>query len=1491
MYELSRVLLRGVGPHAARYEDVLLDFSGVGAPVANGRQGDVFDLEEPLRRPSPASVLFLENGGGKSVLIKLIFSVVLPGRRQVVGTRNPHLLDGFVLPDDVAHVVLEWTHARTGKRLVTGKVSQWKDRRTSTDSSNLVERWYHFRPGKTLDLEHLPIETEGKYLSLVQYCEELRLAQDADPALGYRLFQLQGEWTDRLAALGLDPELFRYQRAMNSDEGEAADAFSLGTDLAFVNFLLTAVLPTEPALDLAELLATYGAKLADRGSMELEKEFIEGTLALLTPLAQAREARRAADLRLAGARSALDGFIHRVRQRASAERAELARTDTEAVRLKGEVRDAADGRRRAEAVLTELRRRLAEMRVAEAQRTQSAAERDWREAGAVERAWTAVPAVLRDLEATTTARRLRERIVETKEAALPALSARDSAARTLSRALNAMVRDLEADIAGHETKAAEHDHRATTAQAAHDDAVVAVGERKARAGTADRFIADVQAEIGSAVRSGLVAEGMSVVDARALAESGVRLNQERVAGCEAEIRRLEEGHEQARKEHEAARRDQDAAEHAYDIACREFQAVDTTMRRLGEELHAADLYSGELADLDGEAQALSDRLARARDDAEAAGLDVRMAAAGDERALTALEVTDLLPSSIEAVGICDLLNAGGVSACTGWEYLASVPGTERREEIVGRAPHLVTGVLVNEADHLGLAADILAAEGSRPTGFIALSTTSAVHEEVGPPPGVGLVVPPHPALYDERAGEAERLALSLRRDEHQHQLAELAVTLSTHNAFIARLTHWRQECPPGRPAELADAKAEREESALAARLAASTAEEARDVLAGHLDMAREELRLLHRARPSLDRRFEVLKALAAQEERIPGWREEAEAAREAAAAHQSAAEAARTTAEEARLAAADARRTADALRATVDRITTELADLPDRAGKSDDEGGPAVADASEHPLEVLRHAYRTAAEEYARVAVGADLLADLHYAEMEERAAAAGLSPYQKDELATALTLLGSPDGADTPSRNAARLRAEQQTAVLRDRLDRLIALTLRHRSSLDAFPAPAADAPVGLDPFGAPEDVPHGERLVLAAEAALAEASEHAAALAALLDAAVQANATARQATRDFKLLVDVFGDPSEQPPVAPAPTAYEGDPASAREQHTRLHGEYTGTQAGSAAALEHERVLADRLSGHASDARFEELQSPGRRVIVATDRAVLPALATEWADDLRPRLRTLEIDLASITRHRTQIVRQFTQQVQEALRTLRRAQRLSRLPEGLGNWSGQQFLQISFTDPSEEVLHASLGHVIDEAASEARNRQGKRDARQLLLKGVETAAAPKGFQVTILKPDALLGMERVRVSETKDIFSGGQILTAAIVLYCTMAALRANDRGRVGHQHSGVLFLDNPIGRASALYLLRLQQSVAKALGVQLVYTTGLYDRTALDVFPLVIRMRNDADLRARRRYLSVSDQFTNRLRSSIQGDVQGAVAATRYYTRPDGEGTTTG
>jgi hypothetical protein len=161
MYELNRVRLYSIGPAGARYADTVLDLSDVGDPVPEPapRQPGFFDEEPtgPVRRPAPAGVLFLENGGGKSVLLKLIFSVMLPGHRNTLGGASSGVLRKFLLADDCGHVALEWQHTVTGETVVVGKVSEWRGRQVSADPRRFAEAWYSFRPGPGLSLESLPV--------------------------------------------------------------------------------------------------------------------------------------------------------------------------------------------------------------------------------------------------------------------------------------------------------------------------------------------------------------------------------------------------------------------------------------------------------------------------------------------------------------------------------------------------------------------------------------------------------------------------------------------------------------------------------------------------------------------------------------------------------------------------------------------------------------------------------------------------------------------------------------------------------------------------------------------------------------------------------------------------------------------------------------------------------------------------------------------------------------------------------------------------------------------------------------------------------------------------------------------------------------------------------------------------------------------------------------------------------------------------------------
>jgi hypothetical protein len=234
---------------------------------------------------------------------------------------------------------------------------------------------------------------------------------------------------------------------------------------------------------------------------------------------------------------------------------------------------------------------------------------------------------------------------------------------------------------------------------------------------------------------------------------------------------------------------------------------------------------------------------------------------------------------------------------------------------------------------------------------------------------------------------------------------------------------------------------------------------------------------------------------------------------------------------------------------------------------------------------------------------------------------------------------------------------------------------------------------------------------------------------------------------------------------------------------------------------------------------------------------------------EQLSVRLSQCEQKLEELLAHRRLLVREIAANVQRGLWLLRQADQVSALPEGFGDWSDQRFLHIRFATPAvDEELVERLETMVDQLVDAGVRPSGV----PLLQRATHAAVGATGFGVRILKPNPALRPERVPVTELAT-FSGGEQLTAAILLYCTLARLRA--QARPTQSTAGVLTLDNPIGKSSNVTLLRLQRRVADAMGVQLVYTTAVDDREAVGVLPHWIRLRNErSDTRTGNQHVEV-------------------------------------
>ncbi|WP_405703975.1 hypothetical protein [Streptomyces sp. NBC_00069] len=1603
MYELSRIRLYSIGPAGARYADTVLDLRGVGEPVPHPApaQAEFFQDEPtgPPRRPAPAGVLFLENGGGKSVLLKLIFSVMLPGHRNTLGGASSGVLRKFLLADDCGHVALEWQHTQTGECVVVGKVSEWRGRQVSNDPRKFAEAWYSFRPGPGLSLDNLPVAeatavrppvegasgAQGRRRTMKGFRDALTEAGKAYPHLEVYFEEIHDRWNEHLTELGLDPELFRYQREMNADEGEAAGLFAVKKDSDFTDLLLRAVTDTRDTDGLADLVHGFGNKLGRRAELMAERDFTAGSVDLLTKIVEAAETRsRLRDVH-AGAERRTRTLARRLSARAAEERGRAADLAQRVTGAAHGVTSAESARSRSAAVSAELAYRHASLALTVADKAAAAQRRELLEARTLHSAWQAAEIVLRHRAASDRSARVAAAILEAERDAAPALAARATAAAALVRALHTAAE-------GGERVANEEEERSAALQeageAAHRDATAAATAAQRARSEAEHLrarLAEVQQETAEAVRAGWLDDSAPDADpARAaLAASDAEKtavaawDESRDAARSAADAAREAAATESRAELTAARAADaaDAAEAVHDAEHRAAASL-AASPRLAELLglpsvpetflphprtgtrpdsaggagadvpgpdgrgaaaggspatagsrtagpgpdggapgsapaagpdaagHAGAAGSRAVTaagdgltvdDLDRNADDLRELLTRAVASAERQLFELRTAAADDARILGALGDGGLLPPGPDVLATVEYLGEHGIPALPGWRYLAQSVDPADHAAVLAARPELVDGVVITDPDTHSRAREVLSGAALLPRSTVAVGTAAALLAPV-PPAAEGdtavsgiFIVSPNPAMHDEHAADEERQALRTRATARDTEIRDLAGRLAGDRELAARLASWRTGCPPGRLAELA-------QQAEAARAFAEEADaeltEARTVRAEADEAAADAARVRDERQETAQRARRAADALAGLAFRLrerTGWqvkvRELADEAAESEARAEVCLDRARAADEDRRAAqraADDARRTARALRAE----RAEIAGAPEALPEDDS--------TAKVPLPDLREAYRAASQLYEKVGVGADLRAEQARAESDESAALAELDRLTNKVRTRAAQLLEGTDGADGPSRQAAAARAESLVQMLETRAQVASEQLGRLRGEAERHAPTEGGAHTDL-----PEELIPGD--VEQAQAFLRTATAQLAALTAAVETARAAHADLLRAHRTAEdgaggfdetaaMLRDLLRDHAHQDDEQ-EPAAHPGTLEEARQSAAEARRSLRGCAADLSAAESAVREASDILVRHANANRYEQVRTPARQQIRELPASALPEHAAAWAAAFAPRLRVLTDELAQLERNRDSIVDRLRGLVESALATLRSAQRLSQLPEGLGEWSGQEFLRIRFEEPDQATLTERLGEVIDEATraavkknSSASFGEGRRDGMSLLLRGVQAALEPKGIAVEILKPDAVLRAERVPVGQMGDVFSGGQLLTAAIALYCTMAALRSNDRGRDKHRHAGTLFLDNPIGRANATYLLELQRAVSDALGVQLLYTTGLFDTTALAEFPLVIRLRNDADLRAGLKYISVEEHLRPGLpqQSPQEETIHGEITATRMFRR---------
>lgn len=1464
MPKLRRMRMASIGHENARFEDVTLRFTD--------RAG------EPTN-----SVVWLRNGGGKTSLLSLFFAGVRPHQRDFLGKRAEakiRSLEDYVGPRDHGVVVCEWQLDAEpnlfddgGPTYLSGVFYQRATAHEQNGHGGVERLFFACRVSPTtpeLSLEGLPLFSEGpsgkSRRNLSGFRRRWRQLDAEHPALEVFVSDKQNKFEEELASRGIDPDVFYYQVRMNEREGGVLEKFSFAQDEDFIDFLLEMAFSPRRAREVREQLTTFRQELVERNErLKPELECCRGLLVHLQAMAAVGRERSIVFDDLGRCQTNLRGLAAWVSERLQLLQQQREALDIALHRAEAAAEESHAAADRSQRLVASYRRHLAQARFDAVDVEYTRAQQARTDAERGKSIWNAARPLARAWEARRIAKQQRDLLAQKLQEHAPQLAELATIAMRFASALEFDARQIEATAAGLRNEASS---LTSQAKAVRDDAESS-GEKAARAETEmeqlGKHLQRAAEELARLQTSGALLEKESSVEqanARLTGELGqIALAQDQAQSLIVANKKAKTELLLQRSRTELAVRERgkelerlNSAWEAARTRRSNLEASATLLRLLqtdAVELSSAGVRAVTMA---------GEELRRITDTV----LRIRLEAAEDQRALHWLEGdAELLPPSQDVEALLNWLRARQVTCWPGWEYIERNVAQPMKRATAQRLPYLATGIVV-ASSHYEHAIELVAPDSSLLELHLMAPVAILPTEAISDRDEVTWVVvgPTSDGHFDKaaaaldlnrlRSGEARRQTEIATCEAWREELSELQHSLRAFQADYPAGWWGKQR----QAIEVCQASLQEDHDSLASSLRQLT----------EVETATEEanltLKQLSAHQTELVRHLDGLESYVRQfGAQVPQWRQQMETARREGRQFRLHQEKRKELAEQLVNEASEKERSVAGFQAQASRLHEERSRIQ---YVSSERCEPAAG-----AIDALRSDYQLLLDDYQQK-VNADVLG--HLADAKDREADAAQQEFLEvlgqynditaRDVEVELSHLESGLTAERRFQMADRELSEafqKLGTVAKRRNPAEIELTDAKREC-DTLEASAPLPPATIYPTDALNEAAlekcrqeSQEHLQLASafDAELDQLGEQLTQLAHEREILKKDSASLDllAATNQDQLarLVEHLAAAAEDRTVATG-TFRVRDANDLAEQIADLQSRLMATRDAQQALDANRDRIAQEIGEWSRQERFAKFVDSVSHRFVARRNSELEARATFFATQLDDTVFQIEQKLEEANKHHDRVVDIVLAAVDEGLSLLKQVSSMSRLPQSLPQ-AGKQFVVIeSKASENPGDRRSRVGELIDELLETG--DIGKDDVSLIQIAVRRVAGRIK---VRVLHPDLHHVTKRVGISEMRGL-SGGERLTAAVLLFCALVRLRNAELNRRG---SSVLVLDNPIGTASRQSFLDLQREVAHSMNVQLIYATGIKDLSAVGALENVIRLRNSrADRRSGRRLVELDD-----------------------------------
>ncbi|MFI5803468.1 hypothetical protein [Streptomyces sp. NPDC051561] len=1411
--------------------------SGAGFPEARLEGLDI-NWSDPYEATEHAA-LWADNGTGKTTITALRFGLYLPHARAFIRGDSDRSLAKLVRSGDVCHVVEQATRVIGGElqRVVMGMVAHWtdggiQDLKNPRKLQREFYGWITYDSGPTI--ADLPFRTTlGRRTTHAQFTKSVReLLPDGGVLPPHPPSDHQEDWLTWLGAADIDLEQSRFQAEMNESEGGVDQVMRFPDSDGFVLWLVGATVPPRTVGQISKSIDVLRANAKARPRWVNELALWERTIKPLQRLAIAHQevvghraevavAQTNAACVVADADATLSGLGEDKTTAAAEHQVHEQRR-----------KDAAATARRAQAHRLRMQVRGAELRAENAKALAGKLHAARNRAVHTLAAWELVPIVLQGRRATARLAGLTEQL-EAVEKETSELHADEQRHRhSLARLLTA-----RRDTAAEELKTAGRQHnRAVSA--------VTKAENSLRAAVADQAtsaerirqtetqIDEAERDIAAAIAVGLLPESTSPeTEEAAWAEKAATARKRRQA-ADKELKEIDRHATAAQVAVNTARREADAARADADAAERRRREISDWVHALTHDDRLSAVIGDTAIEVWDARLSLAEALKCRAESADSEAVAARATAGHARRTLESVGSDGLLPGASLIEELAERCTNAEAPAWPGWRWLADTMSAEAASSFAMARPEIASGIVLLRPDSLESALQAVCdveVDTAIWIGAVLDPEAAAANSDASASDGTyAQVLLPHPGTFDREVAGAMVAAATDVMDEADRRCQEAVNRATDARDVLAALARLWQELPddprPGLAAQVRTAQ-DRIVHAEAAQQVAEVA--LRDLARAKEHQYRERDEAQHGIEEVAEKR-RLLTPLIRTAARL------SDARRQLPGLQTSIAETGRriSALKDRMPQLTDAVTEADNQKQAARRCRDDAAEELRAAKLAATSEGPVP---TEEPSTIV--ARLVGVQEALRHAVADQSLLD-SIEETRQKLADLGAKLDADHKLRRVAEKLADTDDArHSVALNAATERAKQHEAraredhakaqqaaeTARDEHQRWIA-DRSDRTSPDIEGVPPASEVSSSDAterFAGQLDQVTGEALdAQRSEEQLANFAKDA------VSAADQAMVLVTAMVSNLRYLAD------------PTLTGRRSDDITALTAHISDATDQVRTCQEALAdseATQRQSLGQVRACAHGSLARTVE-ETAGPHVVELVSRLRADERLPSEADHLSGQLEQCVVSLHDdLDRHEQNVLnsaRILHLQAAKVLTRLRAYQQQSRLPEGLGEWSQRHFVLIEHEKvPTDEsiavdrivrVIHALLRPGASTSSPEA------------LLFAAVRALVDAPFRVKLLKPHTDLRLDRVDVSELKN-FSGGQRVTAAVLLYAAMTKVRS-----MGDVSSiGWLWLDNPFGQASADQFIRTMRRAADKMELQLLFTAAPKDKGALSMFDRIITL----------------------------------------------------